>query len=82
MRARERYRRKHGREPKNKYGESLYAVTVAEGLRLAGEVPDADLLAAFPRYLPGSLWWVLKVPGVREVATWNLALAWRKRGAA
>ena len=28
-RARRRYRRKHGHEPKNKYGESLFPVTVA-----------------------------------------------------
>ena len=26
-------RRKHGREPKNRFGESLFAVTVADGLR-------------------------------------------------
>ena len=77
-RARRRYARVHGREPKNKYGESLYAVTVAEGLGLARTVRGATLLAAFPRYLPGSTWWVLRVPVLREVVTWNLALVWRK----
>ena len=81
MRARERYARKHGREPKNRYGESLFAVTVAEGLALSEQIPTAELVACFPRYLPGALWWVLKVPGLREVATWNLALAWRKAAA-
>ena len=33
--ARRRYRRTHGREPKNRFGESLFAVTVSEGLRWA-----------------------------------------------
>jgi len=77
-RARRRYARVHGKQPKNKYGESLYAVTVAEGLGLSRTVRGATLLAAFPRYLPGSMWWVLRIPGLREVATWNLALVWRK----
>lgn len=79
MRARRRYLRVHGREPKNRFGESMFAVTVAEGLGLAHDLPQADLVAVFPRYLPRATWWLLKVPGVREVATWNLALVWRRR---
>jgi SAM-dependent methyltransferase len=80
VRARRRYARKHGREPKNKYGESMFAVTVAEGLRLGHDMPDAELVGVFPRYLPRGTWWLLRVPGVREVVTWNLALVWRRRG--
>ena len=34
-RARRRYARTHGHEPKNKYGESLFAVTTGAGLRWA-----------------------------------------------
>jgi SAM-dependent methyltransferase len=79
MRARRRYARKNGREPKNKYGESMFAVTVAEGLRLGQDMPDAELVGVFPRYLPRGTWWLLRVPGVREVVTWNLALVWRRR---
>ena len=37
--ARRRYARKHGKQPKNKYGESLFRVTVRDGLALG---PDAD----------------------------------------
>ena len=37
--ARRRYRRTHGHEPKNRYGESLFPVTVAAGLRWAGSRP-------------------------------------------
>ncbi|MFC6285663.1 class I SAM-dependent methyltransferase [Nocardioides sp. GCM10027113] len=80
--ARRRYARRHGHEPKNKYGESLYKVTVRDGLRWARHQQAAgvaDVVAAMPRYNPRGTWWLLRVPGVREVATWNLALVLRKR---
>jgi SAM-dependent methyltransferase len=78
-RARARYRRRTGREPKNRYGETLFPVSVSAALRWARRCPDAELVEAFPRYHP---WWakaVVHVPGVREVAMWNLALVLRKR---
>ncbi len=80
-RARRRYARKHGHEPKNKYGESLYAVTVAAGLRWARAAAAAgqvEILALEPRYHPWWARWVLRVPGLREVVTWNLAIVMRK----
>lgn len=81
-RARERYLRRHGHEPKNRYGESLFAVTVREGLRWAreqGESGAVDVVAVLPRYNPRWTWWLLRVPGVREVVTWNLVIVLRKR---
>ena len=78
-RARARYRRTHGREPKNKFGESLFKVTVAEALRWAGEQQDAEVVAIAPRYNPAWSWWLLRVPLVREVVTWNLAIVLRRR---
>jgi SAM-dependent methyltransferase len=78
--ARRRYVRTHGHEPKNRYGESLFAVGVGAALRWARSCPDVEVVAAFPRYHP---WWarpVVRVPGVRELATWNLALVLRRRG--
>jgi SAM-dependent methyltransferase len=78
-RARARYRRRFGHEPKNRYGESLFPVSVAGALRWARRCPDAELVEAFPRYHP---WWakaVVHVPGLREFAMWNLALVLRKR---
>ena len=78
-RARAGYRRRFGREPKNRYGESLFPVSVGAALRWARHCPDADLVEAFPRYHP---WWakaVVHVPGLREIAMWNLALVLRKR---
>ena len=78
-RAARRYVRQNGHLPKNLFGRSLFAVSVRDALRWARSRTDADLLAAFPRYHP---WWahgLVRVPGVREVATWNLALVLRRR---
>ena len=40
---------------------------------------DADLVASFPRYHPQWAWWMVNVPGFREVAVSNLVLVLRKR---
>ncbi len=82
--ARRRYARHHGHEPKNRFGESLFAVTVGAGLRWArrAEADGAlDLVAVHPRYNPRWSWWLLRVPVVREVVTWNLVVAARRRHA-
>jgi len=78
-RARRRYARRHGREPKNAYGRTLFAHRVDEALRWAAGCPDVQVLAALPRYHPRWAWWLARVPAVREVALWNLALVLRKR---
>jgi len=77
--ARRRYRRKHGKEPKNKFGESLFPLTVREGKEWARNQRLGDVLDVVPRYNPGWSHWLLGVPGVREVVAWNLALVLRKR---
>ena len=74
-RAARRYRRKHGREPKNRFGESLFRVGVGDGLRWARSVSDADILATFPRYHPRWAWWIVRVPVLRELLTSNLVIA-------
>lgn len=79
QRAAQRYERTHGHPPKNVYGESLFAVTAKAGLGWAAGCRDAELVVAIPRYLPGWAWPVLRVPGAREVVTWNLLLVMRKR---
>lgn len=78
-RARRRYAHTHGHEPKNRYGESLFAVTVRDGLRWARTQTAADVVAVVPRYNPWWSHWLLRVPVVREVVTWNLVLVLRKR---
>jgi SAM-dependent methyltransferase len=77
--ARRRYRRRKGREPKNAYGYSLFGYTVAQALRWARSNPDVELIAALPRYHPRWAWWIVRVPVLRELATWNLVLVLRRR---
>lgn len=77
--ARRRYARLHGHEPKNKFGESLFAVSVAEGLRWARRQTEAEVVHLVPRYHPWWGRWLLYIPIVREVGTWNLVLVLRKR---
>jgi len=76
--ARRRYRRRQHREPKNSLGNTLFDHRVAAALAWAHSA-DVDVLAAFPRYHPSWAWWLARVPGVREVALWNLALVLRRR---
>jgi SAM-dependent methyltransferase len=78
-RARRRYLEHHGHEPKNRYGESLFPLTVAAGLRWAREQQSADVVDLSPRYNPWWSRWLLRVPLVREVVTWNLVIVLRKR---
>lgn len=79
-RARRRYARRHGREPKNRWGETLFGYSVGAALRWARRHDGVDVVDALPRYHP---WWakgVVAVPGLREVAAWNLVLVLRRRG--
>ncbi|TDC60912.1 methyltransferase domain-containing protein [Actinomadura sp. GC306] len=80
-RAARRYERRHGRPPKNLYGESLHPVSVSAALRWARGRDDAHFVAAVPRYHPRWAGWIVRVPGVREFATWNLVLVLRKKAA-
>jgi SAM-dependent methyltransferase len=77
--ARRRYLRKNGHEPKNKFGESLFALSVGKALRWASTRDDAILVHALPRYHPWWAVWIVRVPVLRELASWNLVLVLRKR---
>lgn len=79
-RARRRYIKRMGAEPKNKFGESLFAASAGATLKWARACPDAELLAVLPRYHPWWATWVARVPGVREIASWNFVLVLRKNG--
>lgn len=75
-----RYRRRHGHEPKNRFGRSLFVVTAAEGMRWADQARDrAHILATFPRYHPHWAWWLVRTPGLREVLVSNLVVVAAKR---
>lgn len=77
-RAIRRYTRRYGRPPKNRVGENLFRVSVADGLRWARRCGGATLVSARPRYYPGWARGVVHVPGLREVVTWNLLLVLRR----
>ncbi len=76
-RAAARYTRKHGRRPKNDYGSSLFAVSVADGLNWAAST--GALLVAFPRYHPRWAWWLTSAPVLREFLVSNLVLVLQPR---
>jgi len=73
-----RYQRRHGRLPKNLYGVSLHPLSIRRILEWAESTPDVEILDAFPRYYPHWTWPLVRVPGLREIATWNLALVMRR----
>lgn len=73
-RAARRYRTRTGVEPKNRYGQSLFPIGIGEILAWARNEPEVVVIDAFPRYYPSWCRPLVRIPGVREVATWNLAL--------
>lgn len=79
-RARRRYRRRHRTEPKNRFGESLFALTVADGLRWAREQQrqGLEVVDVVPRYNPRAVRALVRVPLLREVLTWNLLIVVRR----
>jgi hypothetical protein len=57
----------------------LFRVHVGPTLRSVRARRDVVVLAAQPRYYPRWSRFVLAVPGLREVVTWNLLLVLGKR---
>jgi SAM-dependent methyltransferase len=78
-RAVRRYTAKNGKPPKNRFGETLFRLGVGEFLRDVRRLDGVDIVDAFPRYLPRWTRPVVKVPGIRELATLNLAVVLAKR---
>jgi SAM-dependent methyltransferase len=74
-----RYRRRHGREPKNRYGVSLFPVTAGQMIRWTAHRVDADVVDVLPRYHPRWAQWLVQVPLLRELTVWNLVVVMRKR---
>ncbi|WP_067453465.1 class I SAM-dependent methyltransferase [Actinomadura macra] len=77
-RAARRYERRTGSPPKNRYGQSLHPVSVSAALSWARGRDDVQVLDAVPRYHPRWAGVIVRIPGVREFATWNLVLVLRK----
>lgn len=80
-RAADRYARKHGRRPKNDFGSSLYPCSVGRMTRWARRQAEAGVVEGvvmLPRYHPRWAYWVVRVPGAREVASWNAVIVCRR----
>jgi SAM-dependent methyltransferase len=78
--AERRYVRRHQREPKHRRGVNLYPVHVGPVLRALRARTDVSILVAGPRYYPRWCGWLVRLPGLREVVTWNLMLIMRRTG--
>jgi SAM-dependent methyltransferase len=81
-RAADRYARRMGRRPKNDFGRSLYACSVGRMVRwvkAAQRAGELDIVELLPRYHPAWAKWVIRVPGLREVVSWNAVIVARRR---
>jgi SAM-dependent methyltransferase len=76
--AERRYARRRGRPPKHVVGRSLFRVHIGPVLRHVRERGDVQVLDARPRYYPAWTRPLVRVPGIRELATWNLLLILRR----
>jgi SAM-dependent methyltransferase len=74
-----RYQRRHGRAPKNLFGHSLFPIGVGGVLALVRRHPDASVIEARPRYYPRWCRFLIFLPGVRELLTWNFLVILRRQ---
>ncbi|MEI5100420.1 class I SAM-dependent methyltransferase [Streptomyces sp. PmtG] len=77
-RARARYERRTGKPAKHTLGVNLFAHHIGPTLRQVRARDDVRVVTARSRYWPFLAESVTKVPGVRELATWNLLLILRR----
>lgn len=77
--AERRYERRYGRSPKHHVGTNLFRIHVGPTLRYLATHPDLEIVEARPRYHPDFARGVIRLPGVREVVTWNLEVMLRRR---
>jgi SAM-dependent methyltransferase len=74
------YERRHGPPRKNPYGAGLWAVHVGPTIRFVRSLPGLEIERVEPRYWP-RLAAICRVPGLRELATWNCVIRVRGREA-
>lgn len=72
------HRRLRGEVRKNVPGEGLFPVHIGATLDLVRHHTGLQLIDAVPRYWPSQRW-LLRVPGLRELASWNCVLQLRRR---
>ena len=79
-RAERRYVGRYRRQPKHEVGVNLFRVHIGPVLRALRARSDVEIVAARPRYYPRWCRFLVRVPGLREVVTWNLMLILRRVG--
>jgi len=77
-----RYQRRHGVGPKNRYGQSLFPLGVGEVLSWCESRADVSVVDTFPRYYPRWTKPLVRIPGLRELLTWNLVVVMRRTNGA
>lgn len=73
------YERRNGPPPKHVVGETLFPLHIGPTLAWLRERPGLEVVHVEPRYWP-RLRFVVDVPVLREVVTWNCVVWLRKRG--
>jgi SAM-dependent methyltransferase len=76
--AERRYAERYHRAPKHKVGASLFPVHVGSVLHALRARTDIAIMDARPRYYPPWCRHLVRIPGLREVATWNLLIVMRR----
>jgi SAM-dependent methyltransferase len=74
-----RYARRHGRKPKNLFGETMFPLGAGRVLALVRCRPDVSVIEARPRYYPRWCAFLIRLPGLRELLTWNLLVILRRQ---
>ena len=73
-----RYTSKHGHAPKNLFGQTMFPLGVGPVLALLRKRGDIAVVEARPRYYPRWCKFLIYLPGLRELATWNLLVILRR----
>ncbi len=74
-----RYARRHGAEPKNLYGETMFPLGAGRVLSMVRRRDDVTVVEARPRYYPRWCRFLIHLPVLRELLTWNLLVVLRKQ---
>lgn len=72
------YERLKGPPPKNRIFDGLWPTYIGQVMAETEDRPSLEVLDVVPRYYPSQRW-ITRVPGVREVLTWNCLLLLRRR---
>jgi ubiquinone/menaquinone biosynthesis C-methylase UbiE len=73
-----RYQRRTGKEPKNLFGRNLFKLSIGSVLRWVRACPEVEIVTAVPRYYPTWTRPLLRIPGLRELLTWNVLIVLRR----